>query len=116
MDKKIKEPPVMSLNFPKDGKVQPSGFAGLGVDEDITIVIKGKVVRIEENAESCTGRNAHVAHQLDQLRPGRRDALLGAGQWDPGKNLRVKISKCDIHGPEKKVTLDDAISKSKTKL
>lgn len=88
MDKKIKEPPVMSLNFPKDGKVQPSGFSGLGVDEDITIVIKGKVVRIEENAD----------------------------QWDPGKNLRVKISKCDIHGPEKKVTLDDAIVKSKTKL
>ena len=88
MDKKIKETPVMRLNFPKDGKVQPSGFAGLGVDEDITIVIKGKVVTISENAD----------------------------QWDPGKNLRVKISKCDIHGPEKKVTLDDAIVKSKTKL
>lgn len=88
MDKKIKEPPTLNLNFPKDGKVQPAGFAGLGVAADVTIVIKGKITRIEENIE----------------------------EWNPGKHLTLNIGSCDIYGPEKKISLDDAVKSAKMKL
>ncbi len=75
------------FNFPDSAKVKPKGFKGLGVDDDVTIVTKGKVIRIEDNAED----------------------------WDPGKHLKLEVKSCEIVGPEKKVSIDEAVKSAQQK-
>jgi hypothetical protein len=40
------EPTTASFHFREKGKVQPKGYAGLGIDVDVTVTIKGKVKQI----------------------------------------------------------------------
>lgn len=82
---RMKDPPTLNLYFPEKGKVQPKGFTGVTVDETVTVVVKGKLTRVEHSAD----------------------------QWDPGKRIGVKISSCEIQGPVKKMSLDSALSKAK---
>jgi len=37
-------------------------------------------------------------------------------KWDPGKRFSLDIDSCEVFGPEKKVSLDDAIQDAKTKV
>ena len=86
--KEPKEKPSIDLRFPKGSKVQPKGFDGLGVDQKVTVIIKGTVKRVEDSAS----------------------------EWDPGKSCRVHIDACQILGKEKKVSITDAIEASKRKV
>jgi len=37
-------------------------------------------------------------------------------KWDPGKRFSLDIASCEVIGPEKKVSLDDAIQDAKKKV
>ena len=76
-----KEKPRIDLNFPKDGQVQPEGFSGLGVDEDVTVIVRGKVTRLEDSAD----------------------------EWTPGKHVTVRIASCEFQTTEKGVGIDEAV-------
>ena len=82
-----KEKPKLTLNFPKDG-VQPKGFKDVSIDDSVTVLVKGTVLSVSENAES----------------------------WDPGKHLTVKIVSCRIAGPKEKTTMDEAIKEARVKV
>jgi predicted signal transduction protein with EAL and GGDEF domain len=83
-----REEPKLNLSFPSKGEVQPKGFEEVNVNDDVVVVVKGKVLSISENAE----------------------------KWDPGKRFSLKISSCAIHGPEIKTTLDAAVKEAKKKV
>lgn len=40
------EPVTASFNFREKGKVQPAGYKGLGIDQDVTVTVKGKVKQL----------------------------------------------------------------------
>ena len=84
---KEKEHTTVNFRFPKENKVQPSGFAGLNISGDVTVTTKGKVTSIRENED----------------------------EWDEGKNFSLNITSCEITVPakEKKVTLSEAIEEGK---
>jgi len=82
-------PTTVDFYFSSKGKVQPKGFDNLTVDEDITVITKGKV--------------NSVAHKQDP-------------DWDPGKSFKLNITSCEIAAPAKKTSLDDAIKAAKKKV
>ena len=73
------EPTTASFHFRETGKVQPVGYEGLGIDQDATIILKGKICR------------------------------LGTSSWEKGKGFEIEISSCEISGPPKVISIDDAI-------
>jgi hypothetical protein len=75
----IQEPTVATFHFREKGKVQPVGYEGLGVDQEATIILKGKIMR------------------------------LGCSSWEKGKGFEIAISSCEISGPPKVVTIEDAV-------
>jgi hypothetical protein len=76
-----KEPTTASLSFAEKSKVQPVGFEGLGIDQDVTVTLKGKVTR------------------------------LASHEWDKSKSVTVELTECAFTVPvEKPVTMDSAIS------
>ena len=85
--KEIKDPPSISMRFPKGGKVQPGGFKELGVDEEVTVILKGKVKRLEHDSE----------------------------EWNPGKHVTIQPTSCEFQKPAREVTLDDALKASRVK-
>lgn len=76
--KKKKDPPMVSLSFPKGSDVQPLGFGDVSIDSSVTVIIKGKVTSIAKDEY----------------------------EWDEGKRLSIKISKCKIEAPGKKDTAE----------
>lgn len=88
--KETKEKPKLSLRFPKDSKVQPKGFENANIGEEVTVVIKGPVISISENAED----------------------------WDPGKRFDLAIKTCEIIVPDdkKKVSIGDAVKAAAKKV
>ena len=85
MTKEIKEKPDVNFNFGEKQTVQPKGFEKVNINEDVTVITKGRVKSISEKAD----------------------------QWDPGKRFSIELKFCEIIGPEKKITLDDAIKDAK---
>lgn len=85
---KIKEKASARLSFPKDGKVKPKGYLNINPEEDITVILKGKV------------KGFHSAEDI----------------WDTSKSFNIHLTTCEIIGPEKKVTLSDAVESAKTKV
>jgi len=82
---KFKEKPRTSLHFPKDGGVTPEGLSDVGVDERVTVVLKGKLVGITTS------------------------------DWDGSRHIELQMSSCALHGKQVKVTLDDALQQSERK-
>lgn len=87
--KQPKEKPRVRLEFPKDGKVQPKGFDGVGVNDQVTVVLKGTIKEVSENAES----------------------------WNPGKQMLLHVTACEIKGQAQgPVSLDAAIKAGQAKV
>jgi hypothetical protein len=82
--KENKEKPRASLHFPKAG-IQPNGLADVGVDEQVTVVLKGKMTGIQTS------------------------------EWDEGRHIELVLTGCELHGKQVKVTLDDALQQSERK-
>ena len=83
-----RERPKLNLSFPAGGKVQPKGFKDLSVKEEFTVIIKGKILSVSENAE----------------------------EWIPGKQITGLISSCSFQGPEEGITMDAALSAAQRKV
>ena len=85
-----KEKSKIRLHFPQDSKVQPKGFSDVSMKDQVTVIVKGPVLELSENAE----------------------------QWDPGKRIVVQIDSCRIVPPEHTVTvsIDDAVKASRKKV
>ena len=85
---RIKEYPKCELRFLKEGKLSPSGFNSVGVNDEVTLIITGTVKEIADSAE----------------------------EWNPGKRLTVKMNKCNIKIPVKKKSMSDALEETKVKI
>ena len=84
-----KEPPRLNLSFPQKSKVQPKGFVDVSVRDVVTVIIKGKVTSVSENAD----------------------------EWDPGKRLGLEITTCTIEGPpQKPVTIAKALKTAQRRI
>lgn len=84
--RKIKvEEPSARLRFDEKAKAQPQGFAGLGINEEATIVLKGKITEISQEA---------------------------ANEWSNArKMLNLEITSCEITSPkEAPVTIEAALA------
>lgn len=75
----MEEPTVAYFHFKEKGKVQPIGYEGLGVNQEATVILKGKIKQ------------------------------LGVSSWEKGKGFSIEIASCEITGPAKVVTIDDAV-------
>lgn len=76
---------TVEFRFDPTSPVQPQGFEGLGFDEAVTVVLKGKVNRI------------------------------GISPWDKGKELALELESCEITKPAKTAvtSLDEALSSAR---
>lgn len=85
-----KEKPRLIIELPQKSKVKVKGFKDASVGDDVTVVVKGEVTSISENADS----------------------------WDPGKRFGLKIAACEIIVPEanKRVSIEDAVKAAKKKV
>lgn len=73
------DPTTASFHFQEKGKVQPVGYEGLGIDQEATIILKGTIRRV------------------------------GVSMWERGKGFEIEIESCEISGPPKVLTIDDAV-------
>ena len=79
-----KEPAKVNLHLPKEAKVKVDGFNSVGVNDKVRLVVTGTVKEISDSAE----------------------------EWSPGKRMTIHVSGCKITGPEKKVSMDEALKAS----
>jgi len=86
--KEYKEKPSVSFNFGEKDKVQPKGFENVNINENVTVIAKGRVKSISDKND----------------------------QWDKGKRFSIELESFKIVPPEKKVTLDDAIKDAQKKV
>jgi len=63
-----KEPPEVNFHFPKGAKVQPKGFSKLGMNRKVILILEGTTTSIS----------------------------IVDNEWEQGRSLTVKLSKCDI--------------------
>ena len=82
--KEPKEHAKCNLTLPTGSKVKLDGFNGVSVNDQVKLEITGTIKEVSDSAE----------------------------EWSPGKRMTLHISKCRITGPEKKMSLDDAIKAS----
>jgi len=81
---KSKEYANCNLVLPAESKVKIDGFNGVGVNDKVSMVVTGTIKEIADNAED----------------------------WNPGKRMTIRITKGRIQGPEKKISIDDALKDS----
>ena len=76
------------VRVPKECKCDITGFKDVSVDDEATIVIKGRISELRDRSSD----------------------------WDNGKHLCIEPSSVKIYGPGKKMTMEDAIEKAKKKV
>lgn len=80
LKKKEEEKSTVNLNFPEKSKVQPENFAGLSIDEEATITIKGKL------------------------------RSLSISDWDKSKSISLDLTACTIEIPaENPLSLEQSL-------
>lgn len=81
----VDEPTVARFHFEEKGKVQPQGYDGLGINTEVTVILKGRI------------------------------AQIGSPSWEKGKGFELEISSCEISAPAAgKMTLSDALDEART--
>ncbi len=81
----IKEIPSVNFNFGEKAKVQPKGFENININDDVTVITKGRVKSASDKSD----------------------------RWDMAKKFSIELKFCQIVPPEKKVSLDDAVKDAK---
>ena len=80
-------PADIRLSFPKKGKVQPSGWTGLGMDDEIVVTIRGKIKSLSDNSQD---------------------------DWPTaGKEIRIEIGSCAFSSEKKPMGMDEALEEEK---
>lgn len=77
--KAVEEPTTASLYFRDKGKVQPDGYDGLGINDEVTVILKGSV------------------------------RSLGVSSWEKGKRIEVELASCEIVKPATPAGIEGAI-------
>jgi len=72
--------------FGEKAKVQPKGIVDLSLKDDVTMIVKGKVKTV---------------------------SMPNADDFERGSRIELAVTSCEIVGPEKRVTLEDAIQAAK---
>lgn len=81
-------PATIRLSFPKKGKIQPEGWAGIGIADNVQITLKGKIVSLSDNS---------------------RDSWEGAG-----KEISIEIASCRLaQDRERAMSMDEAMEEEK---
>ena len=78
----------VSFYFREKAKIKPKGFNDMSINDNITVIVKGKVNSISEDKS----------------------------KWDPGKRFAMEIKSCEIVPEATKVSLDAAIKDAKKKV
>ena len=82
-----KNPATASLDFPKGTKALANGLKGVALEEDVTLILKGKLTRANS-----------------------RD-------WDGGKSFSLALTSCKVEEkPKKTVSLDKAIKSTERRV
>jgi hypothetical protein len=74
-----------SLSFPKKGKIQPEGWAGIGIANDVQFTLKGKIVSLSDNSHDdwdSAGKNILIELTgfrlaADREKPMSMDEAMG---------------------------------------
>lgn len=81
-------PATIRLSFPKKGKIQPEGWLGIGIADDVQITLKGKIISLSDNS---------------------RDEWEGAG-----KEISIELSACRLAADRAKpLSMDEALDEAK---
>ena len=83
------EPTIAHFNFRDKGKVQPKGYIGLGIDQEVTVTIKGKVKQIGSSWDSGAQFSVEIA-DCEISVPANNPVSLSAAIDEAGKK-RKKI-------------------------
>ena len=78
---RVKEYAKCNLMFPSDSKVKADGFNHVGVNDEVHIIVIGKIKEISDSVE----------------------------EWSPGKRMTIRMDRCKIKGPDKEMSIDDAL-------
>jgi len=78
----------VSFYFRDKGKVKPRGFNDIGINDDVTVIVTGKIDSMSDKPDS----------------------------WDKGKRFEMEIKSCQIVPKATKVSLDDALQDAKKKI
>jgi hypothetical protein len=78
----VHEKSTVNFNFPKDNKVQPVGLEGCGMDDYVTVILKGKLTSWNKST------------------------------WDESKSFGLELKSCEVLGEAKETSLDAAIKKA----
>lgn len=81
------EPTTASFHFREKGKVQPKGYAGLGIDQEITVTIKGKVKQIGSSWDNGATFTVEIA-SCEISVPASAAVSLAAAVDEAGKNRK----------------------------
>ena len=85
---RVKEYAKCNLTFPSESKVKADGFNAIGVNDEVRILVVGKVKEISDSAE----------------------------EWSPGKRITIRMDRCKMKGPDKDTSIDDALEASIAKV
>lgn len=83
----IDEPTTATFNFREKGKVQPTGYKGLGIDDEVTITIKGKVKQIGSSWEKGPTFTVEIA-SCEILVPAETNVSLANAVEEAGKTRK----------------------------
>ncbi len=77
-------PPESRVNFrfSKDSKVQPVGLDGCGINDSVTIILKGNLTSFDKS------------------------------EWDGSKSFGIEMKSCEVMPDAKEMSLDEAIKKA----
>jgi len=78
----------VSFHFSAKGKVKPKGFNDIGINDDVTVIVKGKIDSMSDKPDS----------------------------WDKGKRFEMDIKSCEIVPKATKVTLENALKDAEKKV
>ena len=84
-----KEKPSANIRVPDGSKVKISGFSDVGANDNVTVIIKGRLSGISDKTDP---------------------------EWDKGKSLSIDLKSCQITGPAKNMSMDKAIKSARTKI
>jgi len=83
----IDEPTTASFHFREKGKVQPKGYSGLGIDQEVTVTIKGKVKQIGSSWDNGATFTVEI-ESCEISVPASGAVSLSAAIDEAGKNRK----------------------------
>lgn len=84
----INQAPNLNLSFPEKSKVQPDGMDGLSLQEEVTVIITGKVSSISAYSGEWGSRSLGVDIDSCRIESGKDEAM---GLGDAVEKTRRRV-------------------------